>query len=186
MPLFLVFLVSLVAAAATWTWAASAPPGSGADLLRRSGYLVWLLALASPVAAALKGALFAALAWGILVLMGGTPGFRATASAMLYGEAILSVQALWVTAGALFLGLPAPESAGALPIASGLDAWVGSDGGALLALAQQVTPFHVAWVIFLGLAFGARSGVSRGRGFTAALILWGLSVGLAVLRTSTL
>jgi hypothetical protein len=179
-----VFVVSLLASAATWAWAASAPPGSGAALLRRSGYLVWLLALAAPLAAAFKGLFFAAMAWAVLVLLGGTPGVRPVVSALFYGEAILSVQALWVTAGALVLALPAPRAGGAMPVPSGLDAWVGSGGGTLLAIAQQVTPFHLAWVAFLALAFIAQAQVSRWVGVGAALFLWGLSTGLAVLRVS--
>ncbi|HKJ01783.1 MAG TPA: hypothetical protein VJ997_04990, partial [Longimicrobiales bacterium] len=72
------------------------------------------------------------------------------------------------------------------PVPSGLDAWVGSGGGPLLALAQQVTPFHVAWVVFLALAFGTQPGVSRWRGVGTALLLWGLGTVLAVLRTLSL
>ena len=183
-PLIVVFAVALLAAGAAWAWAESAPAGSGAALLRASSYLVWLLALASPVAAALKGAVFAAMAWGMLVLLGGTPRVRPLVSALFYGEAILSVQALWVTAGALVLGRAAPAS-GAFPVPSGLDAFVGPDAAVLLAVAQQVTPFHLAWGIFLLLAFASHGGVSRWRGAGVALCLWCLGVGLAALRVPT-
>lgn len=184
-PLALVFVIALCASGATWAWAGSAPPGSGAALLRTSGYLVWVLAVVSPLAAALKGLLFAAMAWGSLVLLGGTPPMRPLFSALLYGEAILVLQGLWITAGAMVVGAAPPGPGGAMPIPSGLDLWVGANGGALLALAQQVTPFHLAWVLFLTLAFASHGRVSRGRGLAAALLLWGLSTGLAVLRIPT-
>lgn len=183
-PLIVVFAVSLLASGAALAWADSAGPESGASLLRASPYLVWVLALLSPVAAAFKGTLFAAMAWGILVLLGGTPRLRPVLSALFYGEAILSVQALWVTVGALLLDRPASVS-GAFPVPAGLDAFVGAQGGVLLALAQQVTPFHVAWGIFLMLAFAAHGGVSRWGGAGAALFLWCLGTGLAALRMPT-
>lgn len=184
MPLIVVFAVAVLAAGATWAWAGSAPPGSAAAVLRGSPYLLWLLALSSPVAAAFKGALFASMAWGILVLLGGTPRVRPLLSALFYGEAILSVQALWVTAGALLLDR-SPPAPGAFPVPTGLDAFVGSHGGVLLAVAQQITPFHFAWAMFLVLAFGAHGGVSRWRGAGAALFLWCLGTALAALRIPT-
>lgn len=184
-PLLLVFAVSLVSAAAAWTWASSAPPGSGAALLGRSGYLVWLLALAAPLGAALKGLLFASMAWAVLVLLGGRPTARPLISALFYGEAILAVQGLWVTGAALVWSLPAPGPGSALPVPSGLDAWVGASSGTLLTVAQNVTPFHLAWVIFLTLAFTRQGAVSWKRGLGTAVLLWGLSTGLAILRTST-
>lgn len=184
-PLLLVFAASLVSAAAAWTWASSAPPGSGAALLGRSGYLVWLLALAAPVGAALKGILFAAVAWAVLVLVGGRPRARALVSALFYGEAILAVQGLWVTGATLAWSLPAPGPGGALPVPSGLDAWVGAESGAFLTVAQNVTPFHLAWIIFLTLAFTRQGAVSWRRGLGTAVLLWGMTTGLALLRTST-
>ncbi|HSG09746.1 MAG TPA: hypothetical protein VLA36_15395 [Longimicrobiales bacterium] len=184
-PLLLVFSISLVSAAAAWTWASSAPPGSGAALLGRSGHLVWLLALAAPLGAALKGLLFAAMAWALLVLFGGCPAGRPLVSALFYGEAILAVQGLWVTGAALAWSLPAPGPGSALPVPSGLDAWVGASSGPLLTVAQNVTPFHLAWVVFLTLAFTRQAAVSWRLGLGTAFLLWGLGTGLAILRTST-
>ncbi|MDP2958377.1 MAG: hypothetical protein Q8N53_18255 [Longimicrobiales bacterium] len=181
-PLLLVLGVALTSTWAARVWAASAPAGSAGPLLQNAGGLVWILAAASPVAVALKGTLLALLAWGVLVLLGGAPPMRPLVSALFYGEVLLALQALWVTGAALVLDLPAPGPGRLMPVASGLDAWVTSGNGAVLAMVQSVTPFHLAWVVFLGLAFALHAGVSRWRGLAAALLLWAFTVGLAVLR----
>jgi hypothetical protein len=142
--------------------------------------------LVTPVSAALKGLLFAFLAWALLVLMGGTPRLRPLISTFYYGEVILTLQALWVTGVALLLSLPPSSEPGALPVPTGLDALIPPGHISLLAVAQQVTPFYLGWVIFLALALAAHGGVSRIRGASAAFILWGLGAGLAVLRSLSL
>jgi len=184
-PLVLVLLVSLVSATALNIWAASAPADSAAALMRSAGGLVWVLAALAPLAAVVKGALYAIVVWAVLVLVGGTPAFRALFSALLYGEAILSAQALWISAAVLFLDLPAPGPGQALPVVTGLDAWVTSGNAVVQALIQNVTPFHVAWVVFLGLAFSVHGSLPRWKGIATALLLWSLTAGLAVLRVSS-
>lgn len=184
-PLVVVLFVSLVSAAALNIWAASAPSDSGAALMRSAGGLVWVLAAAAPLAAMVKGALYAIVVWAVLVLMGGTPAFRALFSALLYGEAILSAQALWISAAVLFFDLPAPGPGQALPVATGLDAWVTSGNAVVQALVQNVTPFYVVWVVFLGLAFSVHGRLPRWKGVATAFLMWALTAGLAVLRVST-
>ena len=183
--LFLVLFISLGAAALVQVWAASAPDDTQAALFRASPGLVWLLAVVSPVGATLKGAFLTAIAWAVLVLLGGAPRIRPILTATLYGECILGLQALWVGAFLAFQGAPSPEPGRLLPIPSGLDLVLLPTSAAGRVLVHHLSLFHLAWAAFLVLALSRHGGVTRGKGAVTTLALWALVAGMSLLRGGT-
>jgi hypothetical protein len=178
-PLVIVLGVSLATAEATraWGWAlAAGPAGPPPEALRA---WIWVIAMASPVIAVLKGGVLALVAWALLVLIGAPSGFRPVLGALLYGEAILSLQGPALLLTLLVQGGARP---GGVPVPTGLDILVDPGHPVLFSLARGVTPFHVAWVGFLALALAACAGTSRRRGLVVSAALWSMLVALAALR----
>jgi hypothetical protein len=178
-PLGIVLGVSLATAAGTraWGWAlAVGPAGPPPEALRA---WIWVIAMASPLIAVVKGGVLALVAWALLVLIGAPSAFRPVLGALLYGEAILSLQG---PALLLTLLLQGGARAGGVPVPTGLDVLVDPAHPVLLSLARGVTPFHLAWVAFLALALAACAGTSRARGLAVSGALWFMVVALAVLR----
>lgn len=178
-PLAIVLGVALATAAGTqaWGWTlAAGPAGPPPEAVRA---WVWVIAASSPLIALVKGGLLALVAWALLVLFGVPSNFRPVLSALLYGEAILSLQG---PALLLTLLLQGGVRRGGVPVPTGLDLLVEPAHAVLFALARGVTPFHLVWVGFLGLALAASAKAPRARGFAVSAALWTLVVGLAALR----
>jgi len=178
-PLAIVLSVSLATAAGTraWGWSlAAGPAGPPPEALRA---LIWVIALASPVIAVVKGGVLALTAWALLVLIGAPSAFRPVLAALLYGEAILSFQGPALLLTLLVQGGVRP---GGAPVPTGLDVLVDPAHTVLFSLARGVTPIHLAWVGFLALALAACAGTSRRRGFVVSGALWSMVVALTALR----
>jgi hypothetical protein len=177
-PLLLVLAVSLATAVATraWGWTllfAGPPPAALRTVL-------WVVAVLSPLISLVKGGLLALAAWAVLVLLGSPARLRPVLSAVLYGEAILSLQGPLLL---LMLSLQGGVREGAVPAPMGLDLFVDPGRPVLLAVAHGVTPIHVAWVAFLALALSAGARSTRVHGLTVAALLWILTTGLGALHT---
>jgi len=178
-PLAIVLGVSLATAAGTqaWGWAlAAGAAGPPPEVLRA---WIWVIAWASPVIAVVKGGVLALAAWAVLVLIGAPSGFRPVIAALLYGEAILSLQGPALLLTLHVQGGPRP---GGAPVPTGLDVLVDPSHPVLFALARGLTPFQLAWVGFLALALAACAGTSRRRGLVVSAALWSMVVALAALR----
>jgi len=176
-PLGIVLCISLATAAGTrawgWTLVAAGPPP---EELRA---WIWVIAVASPLIAAVKGGVLALVAWALLALLGTPSGIRPVFGALLYGEAILSLQGPALLMTLLLQGGP---RSGGVPVPTGLDVLVDPAHPVLLSLARGVTPFHLAWVGFLALALATCAGTSRARGLGVSAAVWSLVVALAALR----
>lgn len=178
-PLAGAWLFSFASAYALRTFVVAAMP---ADQAQYAEPLVWLWAVAGPLLNGLKALLFAASAWGILVLANADRPVRAIFSVLLYGEAILAAQGIVI---ALFLRLasdgPAPSPQD-LQAGFGLAALVPATRPALAAAAQNVTLLHAAWFFFLYTGF--RRVVDLGPWSAAGLaaLFWCILVGLGTAR----
>lgn len=155
-------------------------PGQALGTLRMG---LWLGAAATPVVALLKGLVLGGIAWAVLVLGGRVPSYRRTVTLVVAAEFILAAQALWMVALLRIRGLSAVTSPDALRIPTGLDLLFPDPATPLGALAVSVTPFHAAWVLFLGWCFARVAGGQRLLGAAAALACWVPGALVAVLRT---
>lgn len=171
-PLLLVLASS--AAGAAWLQG----PVAQAQAASLSPGALWTLAMLSPVVALAKGLFLAAMAWALLVLWSAPARFVRVLSAVLYGEAILALQNLWIAGVVAARGRFDPTD----PVHVGLDAVVGSGHPVLLAVARGVTPFHLAWIVFLALALAPRRDGPRWKGWAVACALWATTAGLLALR----
>lgn len=172
-PLVLVFVLSVVSTAVLQSFVVKAG-SQGAGL----GALLWSFAVLSPVLALMKGLFLGLAAWALLVLLGAGTRAVPILSALLYGEAILALQNVWIAAVVLVRGRFDPT----LPVPVGLDAIVGPAHPLLLGLARGVTPFHAAWLLFLTFALTSPHGLPRWKGAVTALALWSVSAGLVISR----
>lgn len=178
-PLVLILLVSAVTAAQTQAWGLDLSPDPSA--VQAFGGLVWILTLLTPLAAALKATVLGVVLWSLLVVLDTPVRLRSLLSILLYGETILALQGPVLLFILLWQGGVRTEGA---PVPSGLDYFVDPSQPVLFALAQGVTPFHLAWFVFTGLALAAAARVPRWRGLALAGTLWVLVVGLGVLRAA--
>lgn len=184
-PLVLVAIFSLLGAVGMDPMVEAAfrngSPGAGVTLRT----WIWLLGVLSPVFAMVKGLVLGGAAWSVLVLLGGAPAFRAVVSAVLYGEALLSLQGLWISFVLHLRGVASMAEPSDLRVVTGLDVLADASSPVSVALAQGLSVFHVAWVVVLCLAFAHAAGTTRIRSSVAAAAVWCLVVGAAVLRAST-
>lgn len=186
-PLALLF-VSLAGLSVLTAWAFSplaeaalqSQPGQAVATLRTG---LWLAAAATPVVALLKGFVLGGIAWAVLVLGGRMPGYRRTVVLVVAAEFILAAQALWMVILLRIRGLSAVTSPDSLRIPTGLDLLFPDPATPLGALATSVTPFHVAWVLFLAWGFARSADGHRPLGAAAALACWVPGALVAVLRT---
>lgn len=176
-PLVVIFVVSVATAAAMRAlgWAAVGDAPIAAALQK------WLLVIAAlaPVMALVKAAVLAIVVWSVFTLLGATAPSRAILSSLLYGEALLALQAPVLLAVLAIQGGPRE---GAFPTALGLDAFVDPGHPVLLAIARGFTPFQIVWVAYLALAFASCASMSRAKGTAVSGTLWALLTGLGVLR----
>ena len=172
LPLVAMAAVSLLSAFLLAPVAAAAYRGEPAELSAtvRSG--LWVMGLASPLVALAKGAALAAVAWAVLVLGGAQPRFRGLLGALVAGEVILAVQALWMAGLLRLRGLGGIHSPADLSIPTGLDVIFSDPSTPLGAMAVSVTPFHLAWLLFLGWAFLRLGAGSRTLAAVAAVACW--------------
>jgi len=154
----------------------------GADNAGRLQALLWLVALATPVTAAAKGAMLGGIAWAVLVLLGAAAPFLATVSALLYGEVILAFQGIWMAATLLVIGGVGLDSAGIMGVSAGLDSIIPDRFAVLDAIGRGVTPFHVAWAFFLVVTLSALARTTRLRAGVAVAAVWCGLVGVGALR----
>lgn len=181
-PLLLVLVMSLLTAAGVQPWV-SAGLGSGGLENRTvlSGWL-WTFALVSPGLAAMKGLVLAVAAWAMLVLLGAAPRLRPLLSTLLYGETVLALQGVWIVAAMALFGSGGLGPANASALGLGLDALVPGLSPPILALARNVTPFHLAWVGFLAVAFFHLGPVSRTKAVVTGIVLWFLVVSVGLIQ----
>jgi len=181
-PVLLVSLLSLLALAGIDPVLGSV--GGGGPGAAATRFSVRLLAILAPIVAVAKGVVLGGVAWAVLVLVGAMPRFRSVVSAVLYGEAVLALQGVWI---GFVLQLRAARGTLMRPdlhVPSGLDAWGVPSSPAVAALVQGLSVFHLAWIVVLGLAFTHAAATTRSNGLVAALAVWCLVVGLGVLRVS--
>jgi len=175
-PLVLILVASVAMAVATrgLGWNAGSDEPIVATLQR------WIIVIAAfaPVVALIKAAVLAAVVWSLLVLLGTSPPMKPMLSALLYGEALLALQAPCLLLVIVARGGP---DGGALP-SLGLDAFVDPGHPILAAIAGGFTPFQIAWVAYLALAFASSARTSRTRGLVASGALWALITALGALR----
>lgn len=182
-PVLLVSLLSLLALAGIDPVLGSVGDG-GEPVAAAMRAPLRLLALLAPIIATVKGVVLGGVAWAVLVLVGAMPRFRAVVSAVLYGEALLAVQGVWI---GFVLQMRAGDGTLTRPdllVPSGLDALGLPSSPAVAALVQGLSVFHLAWILVLGVAFAHAASTTRPKGAVAALAVWCLVVGLGVLRAS--
>ncbi len=156
--------------------------GQAPEILRGVRTSLWVLVAVSPILGLAKGLALTGMAWSLLVLLGAEARFRALLSVTLFGELVLATQGLWIV-GVLWLrGGGAGAGEGDLRVFTGLDIILDDPSSPLGVMASAVTPFHVAWVLFLAWGFASLSRGGRARGAAAALLCWGLTAGTGVLR----
>jgi hypothetical protein len=143
---------------------------------------IWLLAGLSPLLAFAKAGVLGSAGWGMLVLAGGRPRFLPVLSALLYGEVILALQGAWVAGVLQLRGVGSFSSPGDLRVVTGLAELLQGGPPALMALGQGLSFFHLAWLVFLSMAFAHVAKTSRRAGFAAAALVWVFLVGLGVLH----
>lgn len=182
-PVLLVSMLSLLALAGIDPVLGSAA-GSGEPVAAAMRSSVRMLAVLAPIVAMVKGVVLGGVAWAVLVLVDTTPRFRAVVSAVLYGEVVLACQGVWIGFVLQLRAAGGILSRTDLHVPSGLDAFGAPSSPAVGALVQGLSVFHVAWVLVLALAFVHAAATTRPRGAVAALVVWGLVVGLGVLRAS--
>lgn len=179
---FVLLTLSLLTAAAVAPLAEvafrSQPEALAATL--RTG--LWVAAAATPLVALAKGVGLGGVAWAVLVLGGKSPRYRSTFAIAVAGELILAVHGLWIALLLWARGVGAIASPEDLRVPTGLDVLFPDPATALGAIAGSVTPFHVAWVLFLAWRFG-RAGGSRAWGSLAAMACWVPGPLVAVMRT---
>lgn len=178
-PLVAAWLFSFASAYALRTFVVAAMPTEQAQYAEA---LVWLGAVAVPLLNGLKALLFAAFAWGILVLANVDRSIRSIFSVLLYGEAILAAQGIVI---ALFLRLASDGSAPSprdLETSFGLAALVPATRPALAAAAQNVTLLHTAWFAFLCTGFRRVVDLSPWSAAGLAALFWFILVGMGAAR----
>ncbi len=178
-PVMIILIVALATAAATQAWGWRLTSGETGGLPESMHSLIWVAAGLTPVFATLRAGVLALLAWAILVLVGAPARVRPLFSALLYGEALLSLEGPGVLVTLLLQGGTRTHGA---PVPTGLDFFVDPAHRALFAAAHGITPFHIAWVLFIAHAVARSCPTSRGRGLAVAGALWLLVVGVGVLR----
>ncbi len=182
-PVVIVSLLSLLALAGLEpVLGAAAGQGEAVASVMRSS--VRLLALLAPVFTMIRGGALSCVAWAVLVLIGAAPRFRCVASAVLYGEAVLALQGLWISLVLQVRAAGGTLSRHQLHVASGLDGLGVPSSPAVAALVQGLSVFHLVWLLLLCLAFAHAATTTRLRGAVAALAVWSLVVGLTVLRAA--
>lgn len=178
-PLVVAWLLSLASAYSLGGFLVAAMP---AEQAQYAGALVWINAVAGPLLQGIKALLFAALAWGLLVLTNADRPLRLIFSVLLYGEAILAAQGVVI---ALFLRFTSGEAMPTLQdlqAGFGLAALVPATSPALVAAAQNVTLLHAAWFAFLCTGFRRVVGLGRWSAAGLAALFWCILVGLAAAR----
>jgi hypothetical protein len=144
--------------------------------------LIWLLAVLSPLLALAKAGVLGTAGWGVLVLAGGRPRFLPLVSALLYGEVILALQGAWVAFVLRLRGTGSISRPADLKVVTGPAELLPDGPPALMALAQGLSVFHVAWLVFLTLAFAYLARTSKMAGLAAAASVGMFFVGFGVLR----
>jgi hypothetical protein len=159
--------------------------GGRPELLLATTAGLWAMAVLSPLAALLKGAVLGGVAWSVMVLTGVQARYRALTSAVIYGQVILGLQGAWVTGLLWVRGLGGVHQPADLILPTGLDAFVSDPSSALGVVARGVTPFYCAWFVFLTVVFARTARRGWWRGTLAALGVWTLITGLGVVRALT-
>ncbi len=181
-PLGIVLVMALLTAGATQLWGWNLASGEVGALPQTLHPLVWMIAALTPLLSILRAGVLTLVAWALAVLVGSSSArLRPLFSAFLYGEAILSLQGPVLM---LILLLQGGPRAHGVPVPTGLDILVDPSHHALFAVAHEITPFNVMWVLFLAHAVARSCSASRRQGFAIAGTLWAAAVGLAVLRAT--
>lgn len=145
--------------------------------------LFWAVVVLAPVLAFAKASLMAVVLWAVLILANADRRFWLLCSVLLYGEAILASQGtvmalvLRITKGT---AISSPEE---LRSGMGLAALVPSSQPELMALAGNFTLVHVAWFLFLCVAFRRAVELKRLPAAALAAVCWIAIIATAVARS---
>lgn len=156
------------------------PAAAGATA--RTGLLI--AAGAAPVLAAIRGSVLAGIAWAVLVLWGSSPPYRRSWATLLVGELILATQGAWMAVVFRLRGGAAVSAPGDLLVTTGLNLFFPDPTTPLGAVAQSVTPFHLAWILFLAWRLTSLAEGRWGAGMVAALACWAPAPIMGMLRAS--
>ncbi len=181
-PIVVAWLFSLASAYSLWPLMASTLP---ADAVEAVAGIFWAMAVLAPLVILAKAGVLAVVGWAVLMLVNSERRLRPLFSVLLYGEAILATQgvlaAVFVRATS---GTPtSPEDLGA---AMGLAAFVPASHPVLQSMASGVTLMHIAWYVFLYLAFRRVVEIERLAAGGLAALFWIGLIGLAGARASLL
>ncbi len=182
-PLMVGWTFSLVAAFASRPLVLGAIRGQQPGAAATIETMLLFAALAAPLIMLLKAALLTALGWAVLVLANAGCRVRLMFSVLLYGEAILMFQGVAV---ALLVHLTTGgnvTSAQDLQLPLGMAALVTPAEPVLWAVAQNVTVFHLAWVIFMTVAMRFCAGFGAAASLALALFFWGAVLAFVAART---
>lgn len=166
--------------------------GSAADALvadqasaSTTNLLLSLMVILSPVLILIRTLVMSLVTWAVLVLLSTKSRFRALVSIHLYGAMLLAIPAI-VSAIVLRLrGADELQGPGDLLVPMGLDlVFDPGSSPTMIALTQQATVFHGLWVVLIVWLLSGAAGASRKTSVIAALLLWGLGIGYAVLRAA--
>lgn len=136
----------------------------------RTGLII--AAGAAPLLAIVRGSILGGIAWAVLVLWGSDPAYRRSWAILLAGELILAVQGAWMAIVLHLRSAAAISSPGDLEVTTGLNLFFPDPTTPVGALAQSVTPFHLAWFLFLAWRLAALAEGRWERGVAAALACW--------------
>ena len=181
-PLVVGWVFSLTAAFSLRPLLQSLMGNQGAEITQGMIFMVWLVALISPVVQLLKAGLLTALGWAVLVLTNSERRIRPILSVLLYGEAILAAQGVLLT---LYLHLSTGGSVASpadLQVSLGLAALVPATSPFLLAIAQAFSIGHFFWFAFLVMALRRCDGPDARPALGLALFFWGVTVAFSAAR----
>ena len=182
-PLVAGWVFSVVAAIASRPLILRAVGGEQPAAASTIQFVLVLAALIAPLLMLLKALLLTAVGWAALTLVGVESRIRPLLSVLLYGEAILMFQGVAVVLLVHITTGGAVSSPQDLQLPLGLAAIVPPTMPVLWAVAQSATLFHLAWFVFLTMAFRRCVGPGRARAFGLASLMWGAVLLFAAIRT---
>jgi len=180
-PLLVVSALTLASAAAMAPLVRLAYAGRP-ELLPTVFFGMGALALLTPLTTLARCAVLGAAAWAVLVLLGASVRYRSVVSLLAYAQSILAAQAAWVVALLWMRGRSAFTVPADLTLSTALDAFLGSPGSTLGAIAPAIDPFQLLWIVAVGVGLAAVARTTRGRGLVAAVVVWALAVSVSVVR----
>lgn len=182
-PLVAGWMFSVVAAFASRPLLLRAVGGEQPGVASTVQFILLFAALVAPLLMLLKAALLTAVAWSALALGSLESRIRPIFSVLMYGEAILMFQGVAVALLVYVATGGDVTSARDLQLPLGLGAIVPPSMPMIWAMAQHVTVFHLAWFLFLVVAFRRCAGFGRGGSLALASLLWGAVLLFSAIRT---